>query len=65
MASKVLNRIAFAFPVFKMERLAKVSSTFSVSSENVLDCNNIVEYMSRCGIMTSISSNISIFYILK
>ena len=30
--SKVLKRIAFAFPVFKMERLDNVKSTFSESS---------------------------------
>lgn len=31
-ASKVLKRIAFAFPVFKIERLDKVKSTLSESS---------------------------------
>ncbi len=31
-ASKVLNLIAFAFPVFSMERLDKVSPTLSESS---------------------------------
>lgn len=31
-ASKVVNRIALAFPVFKMERLERVNSTFSESS---------------------------------
>jgi len=31
-ASKVLNLIAFAFPVFKIERFDKVSPTFSESS---------------------------------
>jgi hypothetical protein len=30
--SKVLNRIAFAFPVFNMERLDKVNPTLSESS---------------------------------
>lgn len=30
--SKVLNRIAFAFPVFSMERLDKVNPTLSESS---------------------------------
>ena len=32
MDSKVLKRIAFAFPVFRMERLDNVKSTFSESS---------------------------------
>jgi hypothetical protein len=32
MDSKVLNLIAFAFPVFRMERLESVKSTFSDSS---------------------------------
>jgi hypothetical protein len=32
MASNVLNRMAFAFPVLSMERLASVMSTFSESS---------------------------------
>jgi hypothetical protein len=32
MASNVLNRMAFALPVFKMERLDSVMSTFSDSS---------------------------------
>jgi hypothetical protein len=31
-ASRVLKRIAFAFPVFKMERLDNVKSTLSESS---------------------------------
>ena len=31
-ASKVLKRIAFAFPVFKIERLDNVKSTLSESS---------------------------------
>jgi hypothetical protein len=31
-ASRVLNRIAFAFPVLSMDRLARVMSTFSESS---------------------------------
>jgi hypothetical protein len=31
-ASRVLKRIALAFPVFKMERLDKVKSTLSESS---------------------------------
>ncbi|SEQ81021.1 hypothetical protein SAMN04488097_3087 [Epilithonimonas lactis] len=33
-ASNVENRTAFAFPVFKMERLDSVRSTFSDSSFN-------------------------------
>src|ERR1035438_8679244 len=32
MASSVLKRTAFAFPVFKIDRLDKVKSTFSESS---------------------------------
>ncbi len=31
-ASKVLNRMAFAFPVFKIERLESVKSTFAERS---------------------------------
>lgn len=34
MDSKVLNRMAFAFPVFRMDRLERVISTFSESSFN-------------------------------
>lgn len=32
MASKVSNRIAFAFPFFKIERLDKVMPTFSLTA---------------------------------
>lgn len=32
MASRVLNRMALALPVFRMDRLARVRSTFSESS---------------------------------
>lgn len=32
MASRVLNRMAFAFPVFKIDRLDNVKSTLSESS---------------------------------
>jgi len=32
MASNVVKRIAYTFPVFRIERLEKVSSTFSESS---------------------------------
>jgi len=34
MASSVLKRMAFALPVFKMDKLDKVKSTFSDSSFN-------------------------------
>ena len=33
-ASKVENRMALAFPVFKTERLGSVISTFSANSDN-------------------------------
>lgn len=34
MASKVLNRMAFAFPVFRIERFGRVMSTVSANSES-------------------------------
>ena len=51
-ASKVLNRMAFAFPVFKMERLERVKSTFSESS---------LSDIFRFAIMTSKFTIIGIF----
>ena len=38
----------------------KVSSTISVSSPTYLDCNKLVEFLGNSGIITSVSSNISI-----
>ena len=37
----------------------KVTSTISVSREDELDCNKVAEYMASCGIITSITSNMS------
>ena len=38
----------------------KVSSTISVSSPTYLDCNKLAEFLGNSGIITSVSSNISI-----
>ena len=56
MASKVLKRIAFAFPVFKMERLESVKPTFSESSFNDIF---------RFAIITSKFTIIGIAYMVK
>lgn len=55
-ASKVLKRMAFAFPVFKMERLESVSSTFSDSS---------LSDILRFAIITSKFTMIGIAYTVK
>ena len=36
-----------------------VSATISVSKTEELDCNNLAEFLGKCGIVTSVSSNIS------
>jgi len=56
MDSSVLNRMAFAFPVLRMERLASVRSTLSESSFNDIF---------RLAIMTSKFTVIGITYIVK
>jgi len=55
-ASKVLKRIAFAFPVFKMERLDNVKSTLSESS---------FREIFRFAIITSKFTMIAISYTVK
>jgi hypothetical protein len=55
-ASKVLKRIAFAFPVFKIERLDNVRTTLSESSFNEIF---------RLAIITSKFTIIGIAYIVR
>ena len=56
MASKVLKRIAFAFPVFKIERFDKVNPTLSDSSFSDIF---------RFAIITSRFTMIGIVYTVK
>lgn len=55
-ASRVLNRIAFALPVFKIERLDNVKSTFAESS---------FREIFRFAIITSKFTMIGIAYMVK